>query len=81
MIKETVERELKVTKADFTKHVLLVLTVPAEYSEKAKAIMRDCVHKADLIESKNSEKLQFTTERKCLLPLRDDVPSNLKDCN
>ena len=69
MIKETVERELKVAKADFTKYVLLVLTVPAEYSEKEKAIMRDCTFRAGLVESRHSEKLQIITERKCLLPL------------
>ncbi|CAG8609893.1 15214_t:CDS:2 [Funneliformis mosseae] len=46
----------------FLEQVLLVLTVPAEYSEKAKAIMRDCIHQAELIDERNSDKLQFTTE-------------------
>ena len=48
---------------DFTEHILLVLTVPAEYSENDKAIMRECAFHAGLIIDKNSEKLQFTTER------------------
>ncbi|RIA87526.1 hypothetical protein C1645_777105 [Glomus cerebriforme] len=47
---------------DFSEHVLLVLTVPAEYSDKAKATMRECAYKADLIINQFSEKLQFTTE-------------------
>ncbi|RIA85198.1 hypothetical protein C1645_879467 [Glomus cerebriforme] len=42
--------------------ILLVLSIPAEYSEKEKAIMRECVYNADLISDKYSEKLQFITE-------------------
>jgi hypothetical protein len=45
------------------KNVLLVLTVPAEYSENDKAIMRECTFNAGLISDKRSERLQFTTER------------------
>ena len=41
---------------------LIILTVPAEFSDAAKAIMRDCVFQANLIATKNSEKLQFITE-------------------
>ena len=44
-------------------NVLFVLTIPAEYSENDKVIMRECAFKAGLISDKNSEKLQFTTER------------------
>jgi hypothetical protein len=51
---------------DFFENVLLVLTVPAEYSAGAKAVMRECAHKAGLIRDKFSENLQFTTERKYL---------------
>ncbi|GES96669.1 hypothetical protein GLOIN_2v1486447 [Rhizophagus clarus] len=47
---------------DFFKQVLLVLTVPAEYSNKEIALMRDCVYNAGLIEKKCSKNLQFTTE-------------------
>ncbi|PKC65705.1 actin-like ATPase domain-containing protein [Rhizophagus irregularis] len=47
---------------DFIEHVFLVLTIPAEYSENDKAIMRECTFNAGLISDKRSEKLQFTTE-------------------
>ncbi|CAI2175027.1 5910_t:CDS:2 [Funneliformis geosporum] len=50
------------TGINFTEHVLLVLTVPAEYTEKDKAIMRECAFNAKLIGDKCSQKLQFTTE-------------------
>ncbi|CAG8504542.1 13181_t:CDS:2 [Acaulospora colombiana] len=46
----------------FLENVLLVLTIPAEYSEEAKATMRDCAYKAGLIRDRTSEQLQFTTE-------------------
>jgi hypothetical protein len=45
-------------------NVLLVLTVPAEYTPKEKAIMRECAFKAGLINDKDSKRLEFTTERK-----------------
>ena len=51
---------------NYFRDVLLVLTVPAEFSEKSKAIMRMCVFDAGLIEEKCSANLQFTTERKNL---------------
>ncbi|CAG8669775.1 11342_t:CDS:2 [Funneliformis mosseae] len=47
---------------NFTENVLLVFTVPAEYTEKDKAIMRECAFNAQLIGDKSSQKLQFTTE-------------------
>ncbi|CAB5380774.1 unnamed protein product [Rhizophagus irregularis] len=47
---------------DFMENVLIVLTIPAEYSENDKAIMRDCIYNAKLINNKFSEKLQITTE-------------------
>lgn len=62
MIKDTIEKAWD--KIDFFQHVLLVFTVPAEYSEKEIVIMRDCVFKAGLIEEKYSKNLRFTTERK-----------------
>jgi hypothetical protein len=42
----------------------LVLTVPADFSEKSKAIMRMCTFDAGLIKERDSINLQFTTERK-----------------
>ncbi|PKY50239.1 actin-like ATPase domain-containing protein [Rhizophagus irregularis] len=47
---------------NFLERVLIVITVPAEYSEKDKGIMRECVHKAGLIKERESKNLQFTTE-------------------
>ncbi|PKY40249.1 hypothetical protein RhiirA4_440556 [Rhizophagus irregularis] len=49
---------------DYFEDVLLVLTIPAEYSEIDKLIIRQCVYNADLIKDRDSEKLQFTTESK-----------------
>ncbi|PKY57445.1 hypothetical protein RhiirA4_449014 [Rhizophagus irregularis] len=48
--------------ANYFEDVLLVFTVPAEYSEEDKDIMRECIYNAKLIKSKSSEKLQFITE-------------------
>ncbi|GBC01489.1 hypothetical protein RclHR1_04200007 [Rhizophagus clarus] len=59
LIKKTVE---SVEGIKFYENVLLVLSVPAEYSKKELAIMRECAFKADLIKEENSEYLQFTTE-------------------
>ncbi|PKK77667.1 actin-like ATPase domain-containing protein [Rhizophagus irregularis] len=47
---------------DFMENVLLILPVPAEYSELDKAIMRECAFNAGLINNRFSRKLQFTTE-------------------
>ncbi|CAG8550574.1 13091_t:CDS:2 [Acaulospora morrowiae] len=59
-MKRTVESEWE--GIEFLKHALLVITVPAEYPEGAKAIMRECAYNAGLIADKKSEQLQFTTE-------------------
>ncbi|CAB5392439.1 unnamed protein product [Rhizophagus irregularis] len=47
---------------NFYKNVLIVLTVPADFSERAKAIMRDCAFKAGLLQFADSPNLEFTTE-------------------
>ncbi|CAG8579884.1 14375_t:CDS:2 [Funneliformis caledonium] len=60
VIKDTVTARWP--KIDYFKHVLLVLTVPAEFSEKSKAIMRICAYNAGLIKDECSTNLQFTTE-------------------
>ncbi|GBC10507.1 hypothetical protein RclHR1_00970008 [Rhizophagus clarus] len=57
LIKETIA-----TRWPNCEKILFVLTVPAEYSNQEKAIMRKCVFKAGLIEDIHSENLQFTTE-------------------
>ncbi|RIA82246.1 hypothetical protein C1645_881134 [Glomus cerebriforme] len=46
----------------FLENVLIIIAVPAEYSEKDKGIMRECAFNAGLIKENYSEKLQFTTE-------------------
>ena len=48
---------------DLLENVLFILTVPAEYSEIEKAIMRDCARDANLISDRDTDFLQFTTER------------------
>ncbi|GBC01487.1 hypothetical protein RclHR1_04200005 [Rhizophagus clarus] len=58
-IKKTVEN---VEGVKFYENVLLIFSVPAEYSKKELAIMRECAFKADLIKKENCEYLQFTTE-------------------
>ncbi|CAJ0762452.1 17005_t:CDS:2, partial [Entrophospora sp. SA101] len=47
---------------DFYSHVRLVFTVPAEFNEKSKTIMRKCAYDANLIKSIGTLSLQFTTE-------------------
>ncbi|GBB85968.1 hypothetical protein RclHR1_01240019 [Rhizophagus clarus] len=47
---------------DFFENVLLVLTVPEDYTEKDKDIMRECVYNANLIQNKSSNRLRFITE-------------------
>ncbi|CAB4491819.1 unnamed protein product [Rhizophagus irregularis] len=47
---------------NFLEKVLIIITVPAEYSEKDKGIMRECAHRAGLIKERESKNLQFTTE-------------------
>ncbi|GBB95731.1 hypothetical protein RclHR1_00260036 [Rhizophagus clarus] len=47
---------------NFLENVFIIITVPAEYSEKDKEVMRECAYKAELIKEKDSKNLQFTTE-------------------
>ncbi|CAG8481208.1 10274_t:CDS:2 [Paraglomus brasilianum] len=47
---------------DFHKHILKVITVPAEFDDRAKYIMRTCAHGAGLTDKVDSELLEFTTE-------------------
>ncbi|CAG8538053.1 11758_t:CDS:2 [Funneliformis caledonium] len=60
LIRKTIHQ--KWSEVELTKHVLWVLTVPAEFSEKDKCIMRECVCNAKLIRNKSSPNLHFTTE-------------------
>ncbi|CAG8761643.1 16638_t:CDS:2 [Cetraspora pellucida] len=47
---------------DFYRHVRLVFTVPAEFNENTKTIMRKCIYNAGLIKNIGTLNLQFTTE-------------------
>ncbi|CAG8498590.1 176_t:CDS:2 [Paraglomus occultum] len=47
---------------EFDRHVLKVMTVPAEYNEKARYTLRTCAYEAGLIDTMNSEHLEFTPE-------------------
>ncbi|RHZ83821.1 hypothetical protein Glove_87g244 [Diversispora epigaea] len=47
---------------DFMENVVLVIPVPSEYSDGAKAVMRKCAYDAELIDDRLTEKLQFITE-------------------
>ncbi|KAF0513799.1 actin-like ATPase domain-containing protein [Gigaspora margarita] len=60
LIKDTVNTRWP--NVDFFENVLIILTVPAEYSEQSKLILRECMFNARLIDNQKSEKLQFTTE-------------------
>ncbi|RIA78874.1 hypothetical protein C1645_882964 [Glomus cerebriforme] len=50
------------SRLDFYSNVKIVLTVPAEYDDKAIAIFRECVFNAGLIKNKYSNNLKITTE-------------------
>ncbi|RIA82733.1 hypothetical protein C1645_743579 [Glomus cerebriforme] len=60
VIKETVATRWP--KIDYFENVLLIITIPAVFFEKSKAIMRMCAFNAGLIKEKCSINLQFTTE-------------------
>ena len=45
-------------------NTLIVSTIPREFTNSAKEIMRDCIFEANLIATKNSQRLQFVTESK-----------------
>ncbi|CAB5203894.1 unnamed protein product [Rhizophagus irregularis] len=47
---------------DFFGNVLIIMPIPAEYDDNAKAIMRECAYKACLINEENSMGLQFITK-------------------
>ncbi|GBB85969.1 hypothetical protein RclHR1_01240020 [Rhizophagus clarus] len=63
-IKNYIEEEVKTrwVGIDLLENVLLVLTVPVEYTEEDKNIMRECIYDANLIKDKTSQTLQFVTE-------------------
>ncbi|CAG8753880.1 17077_t:CDS:2, partial [Gigaspora rosea] len=60
IIKEEVERRWP--GIDFFRMVRLVVTVPAEFNEETKWIMRQCIFNAGLIKNSGTQNLKFTTE-------------------
>ncbi|CAB5381365.1 unnamed protein product [Rhizophagus irregularis] len=60
VIKDTIKTRWPLI--DYFENILLVITVPAEFSDKSKAIMRVCAFNAGLIKEECSTNLQFTTE-------------------
>ncbi|CAG8648748.1 4384_t:CDS:2 [Rhizophagus irregularis] len=60
LIKETVTTRWDGLR--FFEHVLLVISVPAEFNDHAKDTMRKCLYNAGLTDSKESKKVEFTTE-------------------
>ena len=46
------------------------MTVPAEYDEKARFTLRTCAYEAGLIDTMNSEHLEFTPERTRLVCIK-----------
>ncbi|RGB26393.1 hypothetical protein C1646_800615 [Rhizophagus diaphanus] len=47
---------------NFFTQTLIVLTIPAEFDDKAMTIMRECVYSAGLLKDRYSRNLKFTTE-------------------
>ncbi|PKY24628.1 hypothetical protein RhiirB3_472090 [Rhizophagus irregularis] len=62
LIKETISTRWHGLK--FFEHVLLVISIPTEFDDRAKDTMRKCLYNAGLTNSKESNKIEFTTERK-----------------
>ncbi|RIA97905.1 hypothetical protein C1645_801499 [Glomus cerebriforme] len=60
LIKETVT--MRWPNVDFMTQIKIVITVPAEFSEKSKSVMRECTYNAGLINDLHTKRLQFTTE-------------------
>ncbi|CAB5203896.1 unnamed protein product [Rhizophagus irregularis] len=61
---------------NFFENVLIIMPIPAEYNDKAIAIMRECAYNACLINEKGSLRLQFITKHEaasvhCINVLRE----------
>ncbi|KAG9304705.1 hypothetical protein G9A89_016184 [Geosiphon pyriformis] len=75
---------------NFHQDVQIVMTVPAEFDDTAKAILRYCAYQARLLDIEESSNLIFTTEPEaaaiyCLhylreYPLRENEPFMVVDC-
>ncbi|RHZ86924.1 hypothetical protein Glove_42g26 [Diversispora epigaea] len=61
-LREMDEIKLHWPDIDFFRMVRLVVTIPAEFTEETKAIMRQCIYNANLINNVGAQNLKFTTE-------------------
>ncbi|CAB4408735.1 unnamed protein product [Rhizophagus irregularis] len=60
LIKETISTRWH--GISFFKHVLIVISIPAEFDDRARNTMRQCLYDAGLTDCKESKKVEFTTE-------------------
>ncbi|CAG8826499.1 13331_t:CDS:1, partial [Gigaspora rosea] len=60
MIKSTIDTRWP--QIEFFKNVLIILTVPVEFSENKKGIMKQCAYNAGLIKTVSSSNLKLITE-------------------
>ncbi|CAB4400859.1 unnamed protein product [Rhizophagus irregularis] len=60
LIKETISTRWH--GISFFEHVLLVISIPAEFDDRARNTMRKCLYNAGLTDCKESKKVEFTTE-------------------
>ncbi|KAF0543533.1 actin-like ATPase domain-containing protein [Gigaspora margarita] len=60
LIKSTIDTRWP--QIEFFKNVLIILTVPVEFSEKKKGIMKQCAYNAGLIKTVSSSNLKLITE-------------------
>ncbi|KAF0513803.1 actin-like ATPase domain-containing protein [Gigaspora margarita] len=60
LIKSTIDTRWP--QIEFFKNILIILTVPVEFSEKKKAIMKQCAYNAGLIKTVSSSNLKLITE-------------------
>ena len=81
MIKDTITNTDNLRNIEFSKNVLLVLTVPAEYTDGAKAIMRECAYDAGLFGNSNSENDDLNSENDDPNSENDDSNSENGDLN
>ena len=67
LIKETISTRWHGIR--FFEHVLLVISIPAEFDDRAKDTMRKCLYNAGLTNRKDSTRVEFTTERRLKINL------------
>ncbi|GBC35698.2 hypothetical protein GLOIN_2v1762606 [Rhizophagus irregularis DAOM 181602=DAOM 197198] len=72
LVKETISTRWQGIK--FFEHVLLVISIPAKFDDRAKDTMRKCFHNAGLTNSKESNKW----EKRKTFKLHLEIPQNEK---